>query len=688
MQKNNSLLIGWIAALSGLFSPILVDVPFKYYAEIAFAPGVLFLILYFLSFRYRKVAGLFRPETLFMWLFMMSMTAMSLAYPRTMEIPELRLVSRIIYYTFILVYLYIFLAAESAFLRIDWPVLTLFIFGSFFNLSLSAAAAFPVFYYIIAFVTFRISKEKNTAGNSEKVLLIAALLLIFVTFISTDPLRAAGFFLRWYSGMLLLYYIAAFSNRNYISRVLVLVSLGYFIYFFSGIFFQMGADPLYNPFAHKKAYISGVNTNDMGAISLLIFGFSFSILLQSIHDNKYKMILSLMFFLTSVSLVTVSHSRTAYPVPFVLIGLWIYILIYKKIKNKWYLPAAVIILIITGGAWISVFYLDLFRTVIWNDLTMVTRRIQWSYAWEAVKDRPFTGWGGDNSLPLLTYPLSIISENSIPVNSQIISVMTVSHAHNTVLEILMETGVIFALPVLGIILLILWKTWKAAASENTAYFIGPAGSVTMFLIHGIANYSLFLVPVFLLFSVMLGLGLNNNIKENAPDFQRSGKRFIDIVNIIVIIFSAYMLISISLFKTSEQRLKPVLYWNHFQERILIPGKTAAKSSEDRDLDFSLKFAELHSLMHPVSTPALRLTGDIYSLKYARYRKPEYFKAAVRSYKKILRGKENHSYAFHKLADLYSLYMPEKSGTILFYRQFAQVTDPFRLLERGSIKIYQ
>lgn len=119
----------------------------------------------------------------------------------------------------------------------------------------------------------------------------------------------------------------------------------------------------------------------------------------------------------------------------------------------------------------------------------------WDMAWEGIKDRPLLGWGSEN------FP-TVFSEHYNPCfgSSTCGAQSFYDRAHNKVLDVFVETGIVGIVAYLAIFAVAAWTLWcRPRADRNMTGIILTAGFASYF----VQNLGALDVPVTLVFWVLL-----------------------------------------------------------------------------------------------------------------------------------------------------------------------------------------
>ncbi len=146
-----------------------------------------------------------------------------------------------------------------------------------------------------------------------------------------------------------------------------------------------------------------------------------------------------------------------------------------------------------------------------SDQSVKNRFTAWKMALNAVKERPVLGWGQENFISLYTV-------NSVPI---VDNRRWLDHAHNIVVDWLVNAGILGLLSYLSIFGAAFYITWQAyqkkAVSRNVAFTIGTA--LAAYFVHNLFTFDT--ISTYLLFFGMLAyidhIGNSGRPKDfNAP----------------------------------------------------------------------------------------------------------------------------------------------------------------------------
>lgn len=147
----------------------------------------------------------------------------------------------------------------------------------------------------------------------------------------------------------------------------------------------------------------------------------------------------------------------------------------------------------------------------------VSRTQLWRIALRMVTERPFLGVGPDNFRHLYGGYLHLARTDDR------------THANNFYLEFLADLGVTGAVSFAGLFIVIAWRLLRLMrtppAASEALWAAGLGGSLLAFLIHGFSDYFLEFVSLYLLFWIVLGLGValarlrkaENRLLDPVPD---------------------------------------------------------------------------------------------------------------------------------------------------------------------------
>jgi O-antigen ligase len=188
------------------------------------------------------------------------------------------------------------------------------------------------------------------------------------------------------------------------------------------------------------------------------------------------------------------------------------------------LPLALILLLLAGGiaaaVWVGVGpVVEHFEQLPQNEPLVSTtqgRVAAWSGTLKLVRTHPWTGVG----LGCFRYAFTAVQSAQLTY--------LVDHAHNDYLELAAELGlpcaVLFFAAIFWLAARPLGASLRARSSLARALALGSFGAVVALLVHGVADFNLYIPANALVFAVMLGIGYAMSLDEGAAAIKepRSG----------------------------------------------------------------------------------------------------------------------------------------------------------------------
>ena len=238
------------------------------------------------------------------------------------------------------------------------------------------------------------------------------------------------------------------------------------------------------------------NANSVGGYLAASLPLLFGLLL--ISKLKFQKVIILFGILISTIIVVLTKSRGAWlaiPAAFIIFNYPFLQKIWKKLKNKVYRIAVVIlILIMSMSALYFIFNM--------NKDSSMGRIFLWKITWMMIKENPITGIGyGNYPAQYLNYQEKFFTD---PENSKYYDfAANIKESHNGYLQIFAETGIIGLLIFLTIIFVFYFLCTRILSfkESNDTWQITRAvmASNTIILVHSLFDSPLCDMPVFILF---------------------------------------------------------------------------------------------------------------------------------------------------------------------------------------------
>ncbi|MBI5370027.1 O-antigen ligase family protein [Candidatus Uhrbacteria bacterium] len=370
---------------------------------------------------------------------------------------------------------------------------------SFFVMGLSELLFVGFFWLIHAHPQFR---PRWNAVSIAFVLYLAV--VVFVSLIGVDPFLSFWASTDRINGVLFLLHLGGIffvlssvlrTQEDWNIFFLVNSMIALLVCF---VFFLSFLDPSF--FSYSKAGSTLGNSTYLGAY--LLFSIFFSALLavtgRSSNVRKYGFITAIFFALTIFFTSALAAKGALMGGAVLALGLFL-ISSPKRTKKKRNIGWAILLVLVALFIFvsISVFFPDSFVQKAFIKASSAARLVVWQIAWRAFLDRPIFGWGLENFQ-------TAFANHFIPCFGSKVCGTEVwyDRAHNNVLDLLVDGGVILLFAYLSLLYAGVWQIWKTQMSKYTAPVVAVLFTtfITALFVHNLVEFD---VTITLLFFVVV-----------------------------------------------------------------------------------------------------------------------------------------------------------------------------------------
>lgn len=700
-----------------LISTFLFDTRIGYIKEIGSWIILGFIISSFYFYKKNKVkknlTSIFSFESILPILFAFSIVTGDISFPKPAEIIQYRLVIRAVFFIFLLFH---FTRIVRSRIDIFYLLGVLLIFTSLPVASESLTFQISSLVYSL-FLLFRNQIIERTRDK------IAILSFIFILALFASMLHSTLWFnslksvIRIISGIITLLVIrnSLESNPDGIKKVarILLVVIGitsaYSVY---GVLSAYLIDGKFVPFLVKKEYLVGINTNDIGGLFTLIF--PFVIIGAGIASDRKEKILFLSLAIITSSMILISWARTA----IAMMILSLIIIIFISIIQMYYLKRRNILKYTTSYLSLFIILLALSTALssslsdfAWKKLlsttTLSSRIALWGLTLASIIKYPLLGSGPGNSFHLLTIPYEDLPWEWVgQMTKKYSPSLSVSHSHNIMLQILLEGGLAVFIPFALLVSVILYRgvKFRSLNEKKSVLFkdwrFATTLSITVYLIHSITNYTLFLSPISMLFFSFLGISASRSHMDPPEDSDRREKQGsirINPFNVILQITSLLLIFWVFTGFYFKEKvisvLRPYLSATGYMDSVLIPSDQSLLIKKDipsyhisDEILDSAYSNTVSSLKYFRSQQMHSIAGDIQFIKYKRHSSINSLQKSAMHYLHCAETKGAPVYCLKRLKELTMLAKDEEINLTIPPLSNWRKRDPHKIIQNKNIKI--